>query len=91
MKTLNVSSVIIKPYPLLPLGYFDNELFNRYVINYQKDFIELEDLKEQIFSENKSVLVILNTIDDTKDLYNLLSDELLPDELIFAKYTFYTE
>lgn len=77
-----------KPYPLLPLGYFDNELFNRYVINYQKDFIELEDLKEQIFSENKSVLVILNTIDDTKDLYNLLSDELLPDELILLNTHF---
>lgn len=62
------------PFPLLPLTYFENELFNRYEINYDNNPIELHQLKERIIDEDKSVLVILNTIDDTKDLYNELSE-----------------
>lgn len=71
-----------EPYPLLPLSYFDNYLFNRYQINFAKDPIDLESLKDLIISENNSTLVILNTIDDTKELYKLLLEEKDKEELL---------
>lgn len=70
------------PYPLLPLSYFDNNLFNRYQIDYAKEPVDLVSLKESVVAENSSVLVILNTIDDTKELYKLLQDVFDKDELI---------
>ncbi|SEA34693.1 CRISPR-associated helicase/endonuclease Cas3 [Proteiniphilum acetatigenes] len=77
-----------RPYPLLPLNYFDSDLFNRYQINYFKNSIDLETLKESILAENRSVLVILNTIDDTKELYKLLQDELGNEELLLLNTHF---
>ncbi len=71
-----------KPRPLLPLSYFDNELFNRYQVDFNKDPIDLEMLKNSVLHENCSVLVILNTIDDTKELYKLLLEELDKEELL---------
>jgi CRISPR-associated endonuclease/helicase Cas3 len=70
------------PEQLLPLSYFENNLFNRYQIEFEKEPIALETLKKQIFSENKSVLVILNTIDDTKELFKQLKDKLKSKELL---------
>ena len=65
----------IKPYPLLPLDYFSNHVFNRYTITYKKEPIDFNQLKEYIISEEKSVLIILNTIDDSKKMYDLLCRE----------------
>lgn len=77
-----------KPFPLLPLTYFENELFNRYEINYGNNPIELHQLKEKIINEDKSILVILNTIDDTKDLYDELLDVYDNDALILLNTHF---
>ncbi len=77
-----------QPYPLLPLSYFGNKLFNRYVISFEKEAINLETLKDQILSEEKSSLVILNTIDDTKELYKLLSESIDNDEILLLNTHF---
>jgi len=79
------------PMPLLPLTYFENDLFNRYQIEFDKEPIELEILKEQILSENQSILIILNTIDDTKELFKLLQDELDKDEILLLNTHFTPE
>jgi len=70
------------PEQLLPLSYFENNLFNRYQIEFEKEPIALETLKKQILSETQSVLVILNTIDDTKELFKRLKDKLNSKELL---------
>lgn len=70
------------PYSLLPLNYFSNPLFNRYQINLFNEPIGLETLKEKVVSENQSVLVILSTIDDTRELYSLLKEELSKEEVL---------
>lgn len=62
------------PYKLLSLEYFENELFNRYQIKIDNKGVDIEELKNTIAESKKSTLVILNTIDDTKDLYSLLVD-----------------
>ena len=62
------------PTPLLPLSYFKNELFNRYVITYKTEAIDIHSLIEMVIKEDDSVLLILNTIDDTKEVYKRLSD-----------------
>jgi len=67
---------------LLPKSYFDNNLFNRYQIDFNKEPINKETLKELIRAENGSVLIILNTIDDTKELYKLLLEEFDKEELL---------
>jgi CRISPR-associated endonuclease/helicase Cas3 len=77
-----------KPTPLLPLSYFENDLFNRYQIEFEKEPIDIETLKDSILSENQSILVILNTIDDTKELFKKLQDELESDELILLNTHF---
>lgn len=71
-----------EPYPLLPLSYFNNHLFNRYQIDFNKEAIDLETLKDSILSESSSTLVILNTIDDTKELYKLLLKEFDKEEVL---------
>jgi CRISPR-associated endonuclease/helicase Cas3 len=63
-----------KPAPLLPLSYFKNDLFNRYTISYKTGTIDIHSLIEMVIKEDNSVLLILNTIDDTKEAYYLLSD-----------------
>jgi len=59
---------------LNPSKFFNNEIFNRYKINVIDEDQTICSLKNHILSKNKSVLVILNTIQDTKDLFNELSD-----------------
>ena len=64
------------PFDLLePKKYFDNNVFNRYRISVVEEEQTIESLKNSILAEEKSILVILNTIQDTKDLYNELSDQ----------------
>lgn len=62
-------------YKLLNLTYFQNPLFNRYVVNYRREPISLKELACELKNSKDSVLVILNTIDDTKELYKLLKVE----------------
>jgi CRISPR-associated endonuclease/helicase Cas3 len=76
------------PIPLLPLAYFNEELFNRYTIIKEQNSINIEELEQKILSEDKSVLVILNTIDDTNELYNLLEEHLLKEEIILLNTHF---
>ena len=64
------------PFDLLePKKYFDNNVFNRYRISVIEEEQSIESIKIRILAEEKSILVILNTIQDTKDLYNELSDQ----------------
>jgi CRISPR-associated endonuclease/helicase Cas3 len=77
-----------RPYPLLPLTYYDNILFNRYQVDFTKEPIDLGTLKESIISESSSVLVILNTIDDTKELYKLLQEEYGNEDLLLLNTHF---
>ncbi|MDR2009252.1 MAG: CRISPR-associated helicase Cas3' [Bacteroidales bacterium] len=77
-----------KPTSLLPIEYFNHYLFNRYSISYKKENLEIEELKGCILAENKSVLVILNTIDDTKDLFKLLQNDVEKEELLLLNTHF---
>ncbi|MDD2634927.1 MAG: CRISPR-associated helicase Cas3' [Bacteroidales bacterium] len=77
-----------KPIPLLPLSYFENDLFNRYEIEFEKEPFDVETLKDSILAENQSTLVILNTIDDTRELYKKLQDYYEKEELILLNTHF---
>lgn len=77
-----------EPEQLLPLEYFHSEVFNRYIIEFEKDAIDLIELKDRILAEDKSTLVILNTINDTQNLYNLLSEEVERKNLILLNTHF---
>jgi CRISPR-associated endonuclease/helicase Cas3 len=79
------------PSELLSFDYFKHYLFNRYTIFQEKEIIELTVLKEKIIDENSSVLVILNTIDDSKDLYKLLSEHFSNKELYLLNTHFTPE
>lgn len=59
-----------------PKKYFDKKIFNRYIINTitDEDYTH-EKLAEDILEQKQSSLVILNTISDTKKLYDLLSEK----------------
>lgn len=61
-----------QPFKLLSLSHYENPVFNRYTVEVQKSIIDIEQLGHQVLQEEKSVLVILNTIQDTKDLYNFI-------------------
>ena len=58
-----------------PRKYFNSSVFNRYKINLinQLDGIKLSELENHILSQDKSCLVILNTIGDTQKLYKSIS------------------
>lgn len=60
---------------LSPIKYFNNEVFNRYIVNVIDTDQTIESLRDKIINEDNSVLAILNTIQDTKDLFNTLSDK----------------
>lgn len=62
----------IAPYKLLPLYYFENSLFDRYTIRCDRGCINIDNLADRVLEEKKSTLVILNTISDTKKLYDIL-------------------
>ncbi|MDR2074336.1 MAG: CRISPR-associated helicase Cas3' [Oscillospiraceae bacterium] len=76
------------PKSLLSLGYFENDLFNRYTIEYKNEHIDLNTLENYIVGEKSSVLVILNTIDDTKELFEKLKKHYDSDELFLLNTHF---
>lgn len=78
------------PLPLLSPKYFEDSLFNRYQIHYNNVPVTIEELKKQILNESKSVLIILNTIDDTKDLYKSFRKDGYSTEEILLLNTHFT-
>lgn len=68
--------------------YFAHDVFNRYKIDFLQQEITLNTLKEKVLGENKSVLVILNTIDDSKDFFKKLKQDLSEDEVILLNTHF---
>jgi CRISPR-associated endonuclease/helicase Cas3 len=78
----------IEPEELLSFEYFNHNLFNRYQIQQRAEDIELEQLAEMVLAESQSLLVILNTIDDTKNLYIILAEYLEKDELVLLNTHF---
>jgi CRISPR-associated endonuclease/helicase Cas3 len=55
--------------------FFNADIFNRYRINLiDNDNFEIDSLGEHVISQKQSCLIILNTINDTKQLYNKLKD-----------------
>jgi CRISPR-associated endonuclease/helicase Cas3 len=66
-----------QPFELLDAKkYFDADIFNRYRIDLIKeDNFDVSALKKHIENQNQSVLVVLNTIDDTKKLYASFNDK----------------
>lgn len=78
----------IEPCELLSFEYFNHRLFNRYQIQQRTENIEIDQLAEMVLAENQSLLVILNTIDDTKDLYNILTGNLEKDEMVLLNTHF---
>lgn len=69
-----------RPEPLLSAKYFNDDLFNRYTIEHQKNEIKIKKLAEKLIAEDQSVLCIVNTIDDSKDLFEELNKHLQPQE-----------
>jgi len=63
-----------EPVELLSFEYFNKHVFNRYTIEILKDSIEIQQLASLLQDETKSVLVILSTIQDTIDLFNIIND-----------------
>jgi len=59
---------------LEPNKYFESDVFNRYVINVLDYDFTIQKLAVKVLNEKNSVLVILNTIQDTKDLYEELAE-----------------
>jgi len=78
-----------KPTSLLEYDkYFSDDVFNRYKVEFEEKELNIEKLKEKVIEENKSVLVILNTIDDSKDFYHELLEELPQEELVLLNTHF---
>lgn len=78
----------LSPPELLSLEYFNEPVFNRYRIKRLLDPIELKELVGMIETERDSVLVILNTIQDTKDLFNEFSERSIDSKLILLNTHF---
>lgn len=70
-----------QPPKLLSKEYFNDDLFNRYTIEHQKDEIGISSLAQKLIAENQSVLCIVNTIDDSKDLFEELNKYLQLQEV----------
>ncbi len=59
-----------------PLKYFFQDVFNRYQITLiNENKFTIKELAQHVRSQEKSCLIILNTIGDTKLLFNELCDE----------------
>lgn len=78
----------LSPPELLSLEYFNEPVFNRYRIKRLPDPIELKELVDMIETDLGSVLVILNTIQDTKDLFKEFSDRSIDSKLILLNTHF---
>ncbi len=76
------------PPELVTLKYFNSPVFNRYQIITLEEKIEIDELASLIIKEDTSVLVILNTIDDTNLLYNKLCEQLSTFKIILLNTHF---
>ncbi len=66
-----------KPCELLDRSFYAREEFNRYRITRLEDEnLQIADLANIIRQQPKSCLIILNTINDTKQLYDALRDDV---------------
>ena len=78
----------VPPPELIDLKYFNEPVFNRYCIERLTNPIELRELASIIESKRDSALVILNTIQDTKDLFKELSERYIDAELMLLNTHF---
>lgn len=69
-------------------NYFNEKVFNRYQISKASDINSIEKLAGRIIENDESCLVILNTIDDTKLLYERLADFYNSDECVLLNTHF---
>lgn len=76
------------PPELLSFNYFKHSLFDRYTIHRIPDSVNICELRELVINENSAVLVILNTIQDTKDLYNSLNEDIDERQIILLNTHF---
>ncbi|MEW6735946.1 MAG: CRISPR-associated helicase Cas3' [Acidobacteriota bacterium] len=79
-----------RPGELLPDGsYYCHTVFNRYqVTRFTQENFRITDLASEIQDQPESCLIILNTIDDTKQLYDLLSNLFEEEESILLNTHF---
>ena len=64
-----------QPIELLSPEYFKEPVFNRYCVNnILPEPVIIDDIVDMIKNEQSSILVILNTIQDTKDLFEKLKE-----------------
>jgi len=77
-----------EPEKLLSDNYFYKKEFNRYKIAMRKETISIKELSNEIVQREESVLVILNTIKDSKDLYKILSDNFSVETLLLLNTHF---
>ncbi len=84
----------VEPYELLNRSFYEYKEFNRYrITRLEHDDFRVEALADIIRKQMKSSLVILNTIDDTKQLYDILkkdSDISLQPEFVLLNTHFTT-
>lgn len=78
----------VPPSELLSMQYFNEQVFNRYSIERLPDPIQIKELAGMIETEQGSVIVILNTIQDTKDLFKELSERSVDSKLILLNTHF---
>jgi CRISPR-associated endonuclease/helicase Cas3 len=80
------------PCELLDRTFYERDEFNRYrITRLTHDDLRIDDLAHIIHQQPQSCLVILNTIGDTKQLYNALnidSDESLDCEIVLLNTHF---
>ncbi len=77
-----------KPSELLDCEkYFSESIFNRYEISVLKQQQTKELLTNHIIEQNASCLVILNTIADSKDIYNELKEKVENVRLLNTYFT----
>jgi CRISPR-associated helicase Cas3/CRISPR-associated endonuclease Cas3-HD len=77
-----------KPTELLSLKYFKEDVFNRYTIESLPNPVTICDIVDMLKKERSSILIILNTIDDTKNLFDKLKREGLGAEIILLNTHF---
>ena len=68
------------PLELLSLAHFENTTFDRYEVRpLQPAVLTREELTQKICDQDSSSLIVLNTIEDSKRVYDLLRDSLRKD------------
>ena len=66
-----------KPPELLGVSFYGRAEFNRYrITQLMREDFRIEDLADEVKGRDKSCLVVLNTIADTRQLYERLTEEL---------------